>query len=224
MNNKSTNFLIKSVVGILFLVLVFIIIEDPLHIFDIFDNPGRIQLYVIFALVIILNILYLVLYKIKLKIYHIVIYIIGCIIMCTIFYFMTIPSDNDKNIKTIDEFKSTMEFHDFSITKENMIEKLEVYDSTVYLAAKDDINFYYIINDNKRTINKIYEELNKSSFSDCTSGGQGSISGDYIERKCENPSYLRIGSKIKNTMIYTESKLESKDNVETILYRLGYNR
>ena len=224
MNDKATSFLIKTVVGILFLVIIFLLVEDPLNIFDIFDNPGRIQLYLIFGLAVSLNLLYLIVYKIKMRTYQIVAYLIGCFVMCIIFYFMTIPSDNDKNIKTLEDFKVIMKTFDYSISKVNKIDNLDVLNNDIYVAKKDDIEVYYIYNKRKSKINKTYSSFNINSHFDCNTGWSSSVSGGKKILYCEDPSYYKTAYKIKNTMIYAESTYESKDEIEGILYRLGYHK
>ena len=214
--------LFKIFLGILFLVIVILIMGDPLKLFSDFDNPTRIQVFILISLVIIINTSYLIIKKVNLSLFKTIVYIIGCIIILCFTYYITIPYGNNKPNMNITDFMDTMKDNNYSISIVNNVNDLKVYDSTIYFAKKDDIKIYYIINDKARKINKVYNSFNNNNHSDCISGGEEKTSLNYKEIKCNNPNYIRIGSKNNNTMIYIEAKTESKEEINKILYDLDY--
>ena len=222
---KTTgNFMIRVILGLLFLFIVILIIEDPLNIFDIFDNPGRIQLFIVIGLVVLINSSYLIINKINLGIFKTIVFISGYLVMFILIYFLTALPDEDKFIKTLDDFKVIMNTSDYSISKANKIDNLDVFNNDIYVAEKDNIKVYYIYNKRRNKISKTYDSFNTSNHSDCNTGWSSTVSGGKKIVYCEDPSYYRTAYKIKNTMIYASSKYESKDEVEGLLYRLGYHK
>ena len=217
------NFIVRVLLGLLFLLIVILIIVDPLKIFDIFDNPGRIQLFIVMGLVVIINSSYLIINKINLGIFKTIVFILGYLVMFIMLFFLTALPDENKNIKTLEDFIVIMKTLNYSISKVNKIDNLEIYDNNIYVAEKDNIKVYYIYNKRRNKISKTYDSFNNNNFTDCKLGAGGRVTGSKKEKHCEDPSYYRTAYKIKNTMIYVNSNFESQEEVENLLYRLGYH-
>ena len=102
------------------------------------------------------------------------------------------------------------------------ISEKKVYNSNILRAKNDNMVVYYIISDSKKNTNGIFDSIDIDDFTGCFSEGQNAISGNLKSVRCKNPNYLRIASKIKNTMIYIETVVENESNANAIINMIGY--
>lgn len=210
---------------LLFFTLLILIINDPLNFFAMFKNVGRAQLYTIIFLIFIVNTLFS---KDSIKNMPLLIIIITILCYMILYigaYYITIPEEKDKNTLSSTEFKEIMNNYEYKVYKVDKIDNLKINNSQIYLAQKDNINIYYIIGEKIRNTNQTYESFEvfePNSNNNCFLNEKSGISGNYKEETCENPNYIKLAYKIKNTMIYVESSIEQKDTIENILKTIKY--
>ena len=202
--------------------IFFLILEDPFSWFENFENAARIQMFLVFIIVIIVNGLYIKIKGIYFSKTKIIIFLILGLIIFLTFYEVTIPEDANKKILDSTEFETILENYGYSINKINEIYGLSVDNSDIFLAERENINIYYIVSDKVKTSKRIFEQIDQSDFSDCLLNGQGTISGSYKSRTCENPNYIKIAYKIKNTIMYAEAPLYKEDIITNIFKEFGY--
>ena len=221
--------IIETILSILsipaFLMICYFIFEDPLKIFQNFEFVARAQLYTILIILLIVNVLYLVINKIHLSKFQLLSIIGSYIAAFLLFYSMTIPNDEYRTTLTEKEFKSIMENNNFSITNYKNIGNLDIKDSEIIAAENNNIKFYYIISDSRKTARKIDEAIEDVEYGDCNVGGLYAISENRKSVVCQNPSYIRISYKIKNTIMIAESNnIEAEKYLNNLLNDLGYNK
>ena len=205
-----------------FLGIICLILMDPFSFFDKFENVARIQLFSIFGFVLLVSILYIKLSEQEFsKELKILFFIIG-IFLFSYGYFYTIPEDSNKNTLSSIEFNQVMNEYGYSVSEINFVENLDVYNSKVLLAQRDNLLIYYIISDSRKTSAKIFNSIEMKNYGECLVDGTETVSGNYKEIYCQDSNYIKLSSKIKNTMIYVESVFEMLGVVESHLKEIGY--
>lgn len=143
-------------------------------------------------------------------------------IIIIILNFMPIPYDMGKDIIETNVFVNKMKNYGFYIEQVNELDNIDVMNSDVYFASKDNINVYYVVSDNNQISKRIYDSLD-DLFSVCPYGGYESINGYNIRRGCEDPDYLKNFSRVKNTVLYFDTNDENREFVKDLLIEFGYN-
>ena len=207
----------------IFFGIIYLIFADPAHLFDTFENPARMQLFSLIPLIALGNGLYLKFNRISMSRIQIIIYCASYIIMALVMYSITVPFDNNKLTLSTTEFKNTMNNYGYSVSEVFGIENLKIHNSTVLLAKKDDMMIYYIVSDSRKETVNTFDDFYENYLNRCLSGDKSFRSGYYVEFECKNPNYVKIAYRIKNTMVYSESKIESKQLVKDIFNKIGYS-
>lgn len=230
-NRKSLTFLEKirsfNIVALLlnillvpfFLGSIVLIGTNPLNFFGIFENAVRVQLLSMLGIMIVVWILHAKINRYYLSKYKILFFVL---LVGGVFYYMSIPADYKKKVLSKDEFKIAMSDLGYSVSFVDDIENLTINNSEIILAEKDGIKEYYILSEKSRNIKKTYDSFQEEDFSDCLVGGQGSISGNHKDSWCQNPYYLKVIYKIKNSLVYVEAQSGSKEKIQELLKNLGY--
>lgn len=104
------------------------------------------------------------------------------------------------------------------------MEEKTINANKIFLAYKDNVKIYYIITKNIREIRKVYDILQEDNFEECLLGQNKEVSGNYILKECKKTSYVKIISRVKNTIIYGETDFENKIRIKLSLFNLGYGK
>lgn len=135
-----------------------------------------------------------------------------------------IPVPYDIGMDTINDntFKNTFEKHGFIVSIEEEISGLDINDSQIYLAKKDDMNVYFIVSDNNRISKKIYKSF-ESIADNCSFNKNISKVGYLTMIDCSDPVYSMKISRVKNTILYFEFNNEDDEFVDILLNDFDYD-
>lgn len=139
---------------------------------------------------------------------------------------LTVTGCKDKKSITADEFKNTMESNDYTV--QEATDQFSEYDyvEKVYIALISDssyqIEFYQLSDDDYATS---FYNNNKSIFEESKSSKNSETSvsmANYSKYTLETNGKYKVISRINNTAIYLNVDAEYKEDVKSILKKLGY--
>lgn len=139
---------------------------------------------------------------------------------------LTVTGCKDKKSITADEFKNTMESNDYTV--QEATDQFSEYDyvEKVYIALSSDssyqIEFYQLSDDDYATS---FYNNNKSIFEESKSSKNSETSvsmANYSKYTLETNGKYKVISRINNTAIYLNVDAEYKEDVKSILKKLGY--
>lgn len=151
--------------------------------------------------------------------------ILTSLIICFV-AILTITGCKDKKSITANEFKNTMESNHYIVQEAtNQFSEYD-YVEKVYIALSSDssyqIEFYQLSDDNYATSfynnNKSIFEKSKSSKSSETSVSMA----NYSKYTLQTDGKYKVISRIDNTAIYLNVDTDNKNDVNSILKKLGY--
>lgn len=148
------------------------------------------------------------------------------ILIISIFSIVAITGCQNKNAITIDEFKTKM--NDLGYVLQDAKNQFNKYDfvKEAYIAAESNYNYqieFYILEDIEQA--KKFYENNKIIFEKSKDGVSTHTSinvNNYAKFILETNDKYKLLSRIDNTVIFVNSDLKYKNNINEVLKKLGY--
>lgn len=209
----------KIMIVILFPVISYYIIEDPLKLYDNFENIGRVQIFAFVNFSYLIIVLFQFLDNRKIFKKNIVKFILAYFVIFIIGYIFIMS--NDKNKVNSKKFYEIMQYNNFEVFNSSS----EGYNSTITIEAiKDDINIilrYYEF-DNIKDARNSFDELKKNYINE-SSSWQAFDRDDYFEVDCDGTEKTWIIIRIRNSIIYGKANYYNKKELISIINLIKSN-
>ena len=149
---------------------------------------------------------------------------ISLFLILSIFFVLTGCNTTEKEVGSLSNFETNASNNDFTVVDNmNNYQGLS-YINSAMLASKDETKIEMIIYDTEKTAINVQEKqiesfMNLKNTLATVSKEKGK---NYYKFTMISNGYFMVSSRIANTLIFTKSPIDEKNNIENILNEMGY--
>lgn len=208
-----------SIIAVFILILA--ILQDPFNLSEEIYYFGRIQCMSILAIIIIYNTGWMIYKQKNINLFKIIALVIMYSFLFFYFWVVTTPIDENKVSLDKNQFKIIMQNHNYSVKDITQEDKISC-DAEIILEAKNnDTKFIYYKCRNKKDAEKLSNSIYEFYIKKYSDRGTSIVIGNYKEKNVDNKVWFV--SKIKDTIIFGETRKDNKILFEEMIDILGYN-